>query len=142
MKTPEERSPQGRWLVNARQRRGLGSQAAARKAILAATGVKLARSVYAEYESGTKPVSRTHLPTLVSFYGPMPPEEADDDLVTALRAQTGAITALVARLAAPRPPEADVAEVVARVLAALQGQSVPVRSEEQPASDALRQGQG
>ncbi len=142
MKTPEERSPQGRWLVDARQRRGLGSQTAARKAILAATGVELAPSVYAEYESGTKPVSRAHLPTLVSFYGPMPAEETADDLVAALRAQTVAIADLVAEMKLARSAEAERWEQALRALGVSASLAAGAGSQEQPVSDALPRGRG
>lgn len=99
MRTPEQRGRYGRWLVAAREARGWDTAQKARDA-LAAAGIRIGTSAYAEYESGSKVPSRNHLPKLVEFWGPVPDDDAarDSDLVAAINAQTAAISALVDRL--------------------------------------------
>jgi transcriptional regulator with XRE-family HTH domain len=71
MKTPDERGRYGRWLVASREARGWGT---AQKALdaMAAAGIRIGKSTYAEYESGSKTPSRNHLPLLERFWGPVP----------------------------------------------------------------------
>lgn len=101
MKTWAERGPYGRWLITARTARGLGTTEAGRAA-LAEADIRIAKSVYAQYEAGSKPLSREHLPLLEGYWGtfvdPLETTETPDDLVIALRDQTEAISALVVRL--------------------------------------------
>lgn len=92
MKTDEERGPQGAWLVASRMSRKW-TQKQARLAV-AQAGHPIAASVYAEYESGTKPVSRRDLPALLAFWG-MPDESEPAGLAAA-------ISALVEELRAAR----------------------------------------
>jgi transcriptional regulator with XRE-family HTH domain len=100
MRTPDQRGRYGRWLVAAREARGWTTAQRALDA-MAAVGIRIGKSTYAEYESGTKAPSRNHLPLLESFWGPPEPlqaTETPDSLVAALHAQTVAISELVAVL--------------------------------------------
>lgn len=95
MKTPEERGRYGRWLYASREARGYKTTVAARKA-MAAAGIVIGHSAYAEYEAGTKTPSKNHLPELERFYGPVDAFEAarveeGNDLTALIRAQTEAI---------------------------------------------------
>lgn len=107
MRTPDQRGRYGRWLVAARESRGWDT---AQKALdaLAAAGIRIGKSTYAEYESGSKIPSRNHLPLLETFWGPVTePERVDsDDLIAALRDQTAAIGSLVSAMAGSRVVEA------------------------------------
>jgi hypothetical protein len=99
MKSPQERGRYGRWLVASREARGFSSTVEARRAMEAA-GIVIGHSTYAEYEAGTKPPSKNHLPLLERFWGPVDLFEAqalDPDPSLA-----AAITLLVAELRAGR----------------------------------------
>ncbi len=72
---------------------------------LAASGIRIGKSTYAEYESGAKTPSRNHLPLLESFWGPPEPLEATetpDGVLAAIRAQTELVSALLGELQAER----------------------------------------
>lgn len=120
MRTPEQRGRYGRWLVAAREARGWDTAQKARDA-LAAAGIRIGTSAYAEYESGSKVPSRNHLPKLVEFWGPVPDDDAarDSDLVAAINAQTAAITALVEELRLSRGSQVKATEVAFQALGAL-----------------------
>lgn len=108
MKTPGERGPYGRWLVAARLERDLRTAEDARDALTAA-GISIAKSTYAEYESGTKQPSKNHLPELERFFGAfkdpvaaapsvLDPYVVLDRHAAAMEAQAEAITKLAASL--------------------------------------------
>lgn len=100
MRTPEQRGRYGRWLVAAREGRGYSTAVQALDA-LAAAGITIGKSTYAEYESGSKVPSRNHLPLLESFWGAAPlgsagegttlPPSADPALLALIEAQTAAL---------------------------------------------------
>lgn len=88
MRTPAQRGRYGRWLVGAREDRGFDTADKALRALEAA-GIRIGRSAYAEYESGTKVPSRNHLPLLEGFWGPVPEEDVPaPDLAAAIAALT------------------------------------------------------
>jgi transcriptional regulator with XRE-family HTH domain len=82
MRTPDQRGRYGRWLVAAREARGWDT---AQKALdaLAAAGIRIGKSTYAEYESGSKVPSRNHLPLLEGFWGRAPDGAADEPTMAA-----------------------------------------------------------
>ena len=93
MRTRAERGPYGRWLVDARLARQMNTTDAARQA-LADAGIVIAKSVYAQYEAGSKQPSRNHLPMLEAFWGPFADPDASgppDVLLTALGRQSDAM---------------------------------------------------
>lgn len=58
---------------------------------MSAAGIRIGKSTYAEYESGSKAPSRNHMPLLESFWGPATGLEATqggDDLAGAIRGLT------------------------------------------------------
>jgi transcriptional regulator with XRE-family HTH domain len=91
MRTPGQRGRYGRWLVAARKARHMDTADDALTALRAA-GIAISDSTYREYEAGSKPPSRNHLPQLIDFWGEPPDEE--DDLADAIRLQAAAIQAL------------------------------------------------
>ncbi len=135
MKTPAERGPDGNWLVAAREARGFRSAAAAREAIRKATGVDIAHSAYAGYESGSKRISANHRPVLVQFWGepdatPAAAQSTDmAAILELLRLQTEelksaweAIHYLADTIRETRVAPDEMAEVVVRVMEAREKQ--------------------
>lgn len=106
MRTPAQRGRYGRWLVTAREDKGYDTAVKALDA-LAAAGVKIGKSTYAEYEAGTKVPSRNHLPLLEGFWGPVPDDDEGPD--------QSAILAAIDRQTA----------MLERVLTAITGQMIP-----------------
>jgi hypothetical protein len=100
-RTPAQRGRIGNWLVESRLSRGWDTQEKARSEIERLTGWRIPQSVYAEWESGRRVPSDANLARLTEFYGggesPVMPDQ-QQALIAALRAQTEAINALVARL--------------------------------------------
>jgi transcriptional regulator with XRE-family HTH domain len=88
MRTPAQRGRYGQWLVAARQAKGYETATKALQA-MAAAGIAIGKSTYAEYESGSKAPSKNHLPLLEAFWGPAPEVNAEPtdqtDLVVAIR---------------------------------------------------------
>lgn len=126
MKTVAERGVYGQWLVNARMARGITTQEAALAELLA-HGYRISKSVYAEYESGSKRPSKTHLPMLEAVWGPVPESEPppQDALVTALTRQAEAIEALVAELARSRLAQVEATEAALEGIASLGPRPAP-----------------
>ena len=101
MKTPKERGADGLWLYESRRTRGYRNAETARLAVQAASGVYIAPSVYAEYESGRRRISDKHRPALVAFWGEPTAQAAEvpeATLIAALQRQTDAMLALTERL--------------------------------------------
>jgi transcriptional regulator with XRE-family HTH domain len=108
-RTPGQRGPIGRWLVEQREQRGWATAEIARTQLERLGGIHLARSVYAEYESGRRVPTEGTLQRLIDFYGTGPGEDVTpgttlDRIATALEAQVrqtqtlnGLLAALLAR---------------------------------------------
>lgn len=139
MKTVAERGVYGQWLVNARMARGDTTQEAALARLLK-EGYRISKSVYAEYESGSKRPSKTHLPMLEAVWGKLPEakEPPQDALVIALTRQAAAIESLVAELAKSRLAQVEATEAALEGIAALGPRPSPEgkRSGTAPASPA------
>lgn len=102
-KTAAERGPIGAWLVSERNARGWHSAAVARGALERAQVLRVAPSVYAEWEAGTKRPNAAQMEALTRFYGsepakPSPLDASSGVLVEMLRAQQRTNELLVARL--------------------------------------------
>lgn len=78
-KTAEERGPIGAWLVSERHARGWHSAAIARAALERARVMRVAPSVYAEWEAGSKRPNAEQLEALTRFYGTEPRFPATND---------------------------------------------------------------
>jgi len=90
MRTPAQRGPIGNWLRDERLARGWTSAGAAR-ANLERAGIRVAPSVYAEWESGTRIPSEAQLAKLQEFYGSEPGQSTPVDqsaIVAAIDRQT------------------------------------------------------
>ena len=88
-KTPKERGRIGAWLVDQRMARGWSTAAKARAELERLGGIRVAPSVYAEWESGSRLPSEANLARLETFYGSSPSAAPDQsDIVTAVREQT------------------------------------------------------
>lgn len=97
MKTPAERGRDGLWLMEARKARGYSNAEKGRQAFEKLTGVHIGQSVYAQYESGSRPISPKHLPMLVEFWGEPPegqPVPVPDAVAAAIDRQTAVLTRL------------------------------------------------
>ena len=119
MRTPEQRGRYGRWLVAAREGRGYNTAVKA-LAALAASGIAIGKSTYAEYEAGTKVPSRNHLPLLEAFWG-KPPMATPGSGTTdpGVAAYLKGIDRLVLELAADRKAMAADRKVTAGLVAEL-----------------------
>src|SRR4051812_4905146 len=82
-KSPEDRGPIGAWLVSERNARGWHSAAVARGALERAQVLRVAPSVYAEWESGTKRPNASQLEALPRFYGTEPARPSTLDATSA-----------------------------------------------------------
>jgi len=88
-RTPGERGRIGTWLREQRLERGWATQEIARRELERLGRIRLAQSVYAEYESGRRVPTDATLEKLVAFYGTSPNEERDPaDMAAALDRQT------------------------------------------------------
>jgi len=88
-KTPGERGRIGTWLREQRLERGWRTADVARAQLERLGGIRLAESVYAEYESGRRIPSEEMLGRLASFYGSRPDEGRDPgDVAAAIDRQT------------------------------------------------------
>lgn len=101
MRTPAQRGPVGNWLRDERLARQWRSAAVARRNLERA-GIKVAPSVYAEWEAGTRIPSERQLNALVAYYGTQPGHEAaapggTADILAALRLQVQVNQTLMAR---------------------------------------------
>lgn len=88
-KTPEQRGPVGAWLVQERKARGWHSAAIARAGLERAGILRVAPSVYAEWEAGTKKPNADTQSALERFYGSAPkqPSMGGDAVADAIREQ-------------------------------------------------------
>ena len=87
-KTPEQRGPIGAWLVEQRRARGWDSAALARAGLERAGVMRVAQSVYAEWEAGTKRPNAEQMEALTRFYGSVPERrDTSGDVAAAIRAQ-------------------------------------------------------
>jgi hypothetical protein len=105
VKTSRERGRWGTWLRQERLRRDLSPEQV--REMLAKRGYRVGQSTYAEWESGyKKQPAREAQPHLIALWGSEPAPEvepaSDADLAAAIRAQTAAMTELVAELSAAR----------------------------------------
>jgi transcriptional regulator with XRE-family HTH domain len=102
VRTPAQRGPIGNWLRDERIARGWTSASVARRH-LARSGIRVAESVYAEWESGTRIPSERQQEALEGFYGSKP--AAGGVLAdTALLVQLTRIAEALERLAPPPGP--------------------------------------
>jgi transcriptional regulator with XRE-family HTH domain len=125
MKTPAQRGTHGNWLRDARLARGYSSAEAARLDFERLTGRHIAKSVWAQYEAGSRAPSERHLPWLEEWYGEAPAASADQDdltrLVSAVEAQTAALVALVEELRTAREEQLGRDEGLAVALGKIEG---------------------
>jgi hypothetical protein len=96
VKDRQGRGRDGNWLRDARKARGFTSAELARLAVNRATGSTISKSVYAQYESGSRPIADHHRPALVSYWGELPDPEPEQP---AMSPDTVAIVAAIDRLA-------------------------------------------
>lgn len=96
------------------------TSAAQTRGHLARSGIQVAASVYAEWESGTRLPSERQLEQLKAFYGTTPTEATETGLVAAaIRDQTAVLEALVAELRAMRGVQEGMSDGLSKVLGAL-----------------------
>jgi transcriptional regulator with XRE-family HTH domain len=121
MRTPAQRGPIGNWLRDERIARGWTNAATAR-ANLDRAGIRVAPSVYAEWESGTRLPSERHLEQLRAFYGSEPVGAATgrDAVAAAIDRQTEVLGALVDELRAMRVEARTTPELLGSVLGDLE----------------------
>lgn len=97
MRTPAQRGPIGNWLRDERLARGWSSAGTAR-GNLERAGIKVAASVYAEWESGTRIPSEAQLARLQDFYGSKPGQTASTPDYAALVEAIDRQTAMLERV--------------------------------------------
>ena len=154
VRTPAQRGRIGNWLRDERLARGWSQKVARQN--LAAAGVPVAESVYAEWESGTRVPNDVNQGRLEAFFGPVTESPAEatpaglftellglqQQLVMAFETQAEAVMALVEEMRLSRVGEIEDLLARIRVIEATQRALHPELTEPAPAVRSAPRGTG